>query len=82
MMPTSHVQVHMEEGPGDILVFLTGQDEIDSAARLLEEKAAQIADAAADGAHSLVVQPIYAALPPEQQMKVSGGPGPCRKLPQ
>ena len=54
-------------------MFLTGQDEIDSAARLLEEKAAQITEAAAGGAHSLVVQPIYAALPPEQQMKVGGG---------
>lgn len=29
------LQVHADEGPGDILVFLTGQDEIESLERLL-----------------------------------------------
>lgn len=32
-------QIHSEEGPGDILVFLTGQEEIEAAERLLREKA-------------------------------------------
>ena len=29
------LQIHLDEEPGDILVFLTGQEEIESLARLL-----------------------------------------------
>ena len=29
------LQIHLDEGPGDILVFLTGQQDIESLARLL-----------------------------------------------
>ncbi|KAL4447805.1 hypothetical protein ABPG75_005024 [Micractinium tetrahymenae] len=82
------LQVHCDEGPGDILVFLTGQDEIESCARLITERAAalpppEVANGAArDGGEDeedeqaagrpreLLVLPIYAALPPEQQLKV------------
>ncbi len=83
-------QVHCDERPGDILVFLTGQDEIESCARLITERAAALPPpetrdgaAAADGEEGgeegeegpgrpreLLVLPIYAALPPEQQLKV------------
>ncbi|CAF2137149.1 BnaA02g07640D [Brassica napus] len=31
-------QIHLEEKPGDILVFLTGQDEIESVERLVKER--------------------------------------------
>jgi ATP-dependent RNA helicase DHX8/PRP22 len=62
----------VEEAPGDILVFLTGQEEIDALGQLLEEKARQLPDGAAGG-QELQVLRIYAALPPEQQMKVCGG---------
>lgn len=83
--PSSLRQVHCDEGPGDILVFLTGQDEIESCARLLVERAAAMPppdDAAeeeegeegeAGGGKQprhLQVLPIYAALPPEQQLRV------------
>lgn len=89
------LQVHCDEGPGDILVFLTGQDEIESCARLIAERAAALpppeaADGAAEAAagdegeggeggedgigasrpRELLVLPIYAALPPEQQLRV------------
>eukprot|EP00198_Chlamydomonas_reinhardtii_P001306 XP_001690641.1 DEAH-box nuclear pre-mRNA splicing factor [Chlamydomonas reinhardtii] len=59
------LQVHGEEPEGDVLVFLTGQDEIDSAERLLKAAAA-----VGGRPRELLVLPIYAALPPEQQMKV------------
>ena len=36
------LQVHAEDGPGDILVFLTGQDEIESLQRLLAMRCATI----------------------------------------
>jgi hypothetical protein len=59
--------VHCEQPAGDILLFLTGQDEIDSAQRLLQDKAQQLPKELA--ALQLMVVPIYAALPPDQQMK-------------
>jgi ATP-dependent RNA helicase DHX8/PRP22 len=50
-------------------VFLTGQEEIDSLARLLGERSAQLPEGG-QGGQELLVLPIYAALPPEQQVKV------------
>jgi ATP-dependent RNA helicase DHX8/PRP22 len=67
------LQVHAEEAPGDVLVFLTGQEEIDALARLLTERAATLPPTAGSGAaasSSLLIAPLYAALPPEQQMTV------------
>eukprot|EP01018_Ginkgo_biloba_P026806 Gb_11931 [translate_table: standard] len=59
-------QVHLEEASGDILVFLTGQEEIESMERLLRERAAHLPE----GTPKISVVPIYAALPCEQQMQV------------
>ncbi len=41
-MSFSCLQVHVDEAPGDILVFLTGKEEIDSLERLLQDRAAQL----------------------------------------
>ena len=60
------LQVHAEEAAGDVLVFLTGQEEIDAMTRLLGERAAALPE----GTAPLVIAPLYAALPPEQQMTV------------
>ncbi|CAK9228491.1 unnamed protein product [Sphagnum troendelagicum] len=59
-------QIHMEESLGDILVFLTGQEEIESMERLLRERATHLPETAL----KLLVVPIYAALPSEHQMRV------------
>ena len=32
------LQIHMEQEPGDVLVFLTGQEEIDSLQQLLKHR--------------------------------------------
>jgi ATP-dependent RNA helicase DHX8/PRP22 len=68
------LQIHAEEAAGDVLVFLTGQEEIDSLARLLADRAASLvpSDVRGDAAQQqqLLVAPLYAALPPEQQMRV------------
>ncbi|CAI7915824.1 unnamed protein product, partial [Closterium sp. NIES-53] len=62
---------------GDILVFLTGQEDIESMARLLQERAAKLPP----GTPPLAVAPIYAALPAEQQMNVfRPAPAGCRKV--
>jgi len=60
------LQLHAEEAAGDVLVFLTGQEEIDAMTRLLGERASSLPEDAAP----LVIAPLYAALPPEQQMTV------------
>ncbi|KAG6556147.1 hypothetical protein Mapa_002088 [Marchantia paleacea] len=60
------LQVHQEELPGDILVFLTGQEEIENMERLLTERIAFLPE----GSRKILVAPIYAALPSEQQMRV------------
>lgn len=59
-------QIHLEEGPGDILVFLTGQEEIESIERLINERLKQLPE----GSQKLLTVPIFAALPSEQQMRV------------
>ncbi|XP_047983011.1 pre-mRNA-splicing factor ATP-dependent RNA helicase DEAH10 isoform X2 [Salvia hispanica] len=59
-------QIHLEEGPGDILVFLTGQEEIESIERLIQERLPKLPESKC----KLLVIPIFASLPSEKQMKV------------
>ncbi|XP_031268173.1 pre-mRNA-splicing factor ATP-dependent RNA helicase DEAH10 [Pistacia vera] len=59
-------QIHLEEGPGDILVFLTGQEEIESVERLVQERLQQLPEAS----RKLITVPIFSSLPSEQQMRV------------
>ncbi|KAL4125430.1 hypothetical protein PRIC2_009014 [Phytophthora ramorum] len=62
------LQIHLDEktSNGSILVFLTGQEDIETLETLLEEYARSLpADAL-----KLMVCPIFAAMPREQQMKV------------
>ena len=87
------LQIHHEEGPGDILVFLTGQDEIESMQKMIEDaslnlKKKSLAGLASDqGApkrerpEALSVVSIYASMPPEQQMRVfESAPDGVRKV--
>lgn len=57
-------QIHLEEGPGDILAFLTGQEEIESLERLIQERARQLPP----DSTKIWTTPIYSSLPSEQQM--------------
>ena len=67
------VHIHHCEGPGDILVFLTGEQEIEQACEEIREKAASMSPEHGE----LVVYPLYSSLPPEQQRKIfSEAPGP------
>lgn len=56
----------MSQPPGDILLFLTGQEEIEAACQMIQEKIAQTEN---EGA-KLLVFPVYAALPMEKQMLI------------
>eukprot|EP00122_Pirum_gemmata_P012156 Pgem_evm1s11286 len=60
------LQIHLGNAPGDILCFLTGQDDIESAQELLQDKAKHLPESAMQ----LQIVPIYAALSSEEQMKV------------
>lgn len=79
------VHVHLEEGPGDILLFLTGEEEIEDACGRVRRELQQLKDS---GVGELRVIPLYSTLPPAQQQRIfdpappprrPGGP-PGRKL--
>eukprot|EP00979_Chaetoceros_neogracilis_P008534 scaffold1897_cov236-Chaetoceros_neogracile.AAC.14 len=68
------LQIHQCEGPGDILVFLTGQAEIEQAC---EEIRASAAEMCGKDTPELVVYPLYSSLTPAQQKKIfDRAPGP------
>jgi ATP-dependent RNA helicase DHX8/PRP22 len=58
---------------GDILVFLTGQAEIDKAVAKLNAAVCSLPEGSAG---DLLVLPLYAALPPELQLRVFRPPQP------
>jgi pre-mRNA-splicing factor ATP-dependent RNA helicase DHX15/PRP43 len=60
------MHIHECEGPGDILVFLTGEQEIEQACEEMREKAG----AMGKDLPELVVYPLYSSLPPQQQRKI------------
>lgn len=60
------VQVNMSEPQGDILCFLPGQEEIDNAVSILQSLAPELPREAP----LLVPVPLYAALSPNQQLKI------------
>lgn len=55
------LSIHKNEGPGDVLVFLTGQDDVNAAVQLISEEAENKPGA-------LLVLPLYAGLPPSDQV--------------
>jgi len=68
------LQIHQCEGPGDILVFLTGEAEIEKAC---EEIRASAAEMSGKDMPELVVYPLYSSLTPAQQRKIfEKAPGP------
>lgn len=63
---TTIFQIHTTQGKGDILVFLTGQDEIEAAEQQLTETARKLGNRVKE----LIVCPIYANLPSDLQSKI------------
>ena len=60
------IQIHKEEKPGDILLFLTGEEEIESACQQIREGIEELGD---EVGYANVV-PIYSTLPPYLQEKI------------
>lgn len=59
-------QIHTSQGDGDVLVFLTGQEEIERAA----ERITEIRRKLGSRVRELIVAPIYANMPSELQAKI------------
>eukprot|EP00054_Salpingoeca_dolichothecata_P026405 m.188634 g.188634 ORF g.188634 m.188634 type:complete len:1056 (-) comp25647_c0_seq3:133-3300(-) len=62
----SVLQIHLTQPPGDVLVFLTGQEEIETCKELLDERAKKLGSKIGE----LMVLPIYANLPADMQAKI------------
>jgi pre-mRNA-splicing factor ATP-dependent RNA helicase DHX15/PRP43 len=70
-------QVHRCEPPGDVLLFLTGEEEIEDACRRISGEAARMQEEGAGG--PLKVVPLYSTLPPQQQQRIfDAAPPPAR----
>uniref|UniRef100_A0A8C6WMZ0 RNA helicase n=1 Tax=Neogobius melanostomus TaxID=47308 RepID=A0A8C6WMZ0_9GOBI len=73
----SVLQIHVTQAPGDCLVFLTGQEEIEACCEMLQERCRRLGSKIAE----LVVLPIYANLPSDMQAKIfSPTPPGARKV--
>ncbi|XP_046446115.1 ATP-dependent RNA helicase DHX8-like [Daphnia pulex] len=60
------MQIHLNEPPGDILLFLTGQEEIDTACEILYERMKSMGPDVPE----LIILPVYSALPSEMQTRI------------
>lgn len=65
------LRIHQEEEDGHILVFLTGQEEIEKCCGMIREQLAnESEEVTSQNRHTLLVLPLYAALPAEAQKLV------------
>lgn len=62
------VQIHACEGEGDILLFLTGEEEIEDACKKLRLECDQLAQKTELGPVKVI--PLYSTLPPQAQQKI------------
>jgi len=60
------MQIHLSEPAGDILVFLTGQEEIDTCCETLYTRMEALGDLAPE----LIILPVYSSLPSEVQSRI------------
>ncbi|KAI9893352.1 MAG: DEAH-box ATP-dependent RNA helicase prp43 [Vezdaea aestivalis] len=72
------LQIHATEPEGDILLFLTGEEEIEDVCRKISLETDEMIRESDVG--PLKVYPLYGTLPPQQQQKIfDPAPGPLRK---
>ncbi|KAF5197860.1 Atp-dependent rna helicase dhx8 [Thalictrum thalictroides] len=84
--PTSYVEsslkkaldIHIREPEGDVLIFMTGQDDIEKMVSKLEEKVQSLAEGSCMDA---IILPLHGSLPPEMQVRVfQPPPSNCRRF--
>ncbi|CAM6098024.1 unnamed protein product [Calypogeia fissa] len=66
------MQIHLTEPEGDVLLFLTGQEEIDTACQILYERMKGLGPSVPE----LIILPVYSALPSEMQTRIFEPPPP------
>lgn len=59
------LQIHVTQPPGDVLIFLTGQEEIETAEELLRQRTRGLGSKIGE----LIIAPIYANLPSDLQVR-------------
>ncbi|GAA6034320.1 hypothetical protein JCM8097_002666 [Rhodosporidiobolus ruineniae] len=59
------LQIHISHPPGDVLIFMTGQEDIECTCEVIQERLAQVDDVA-----PLEVLPIYSQMPADLQAKI------------
>jgi pre-mRNA-splicing factor ATP-dependent RNA helicase DHX38/PRP16 len=60
------IQIHFNSPPGDILIFMTGQEDIEGTCTVLAEKMEKLGD----DSPPLLVLPMYSQLPADLQAKI------------
>jgi len=60
------LQIHFNSPPGDILIFMTGQEDIEGCCTVLAEKVANLGD----DSKPLLILPMYSQLPADLQAKI------------
>ena len=60
------IQVHLQAPPGDILVFMTGQSDIECTCNVLAERVAALGE----GVPPLLLLPMYSQLPADLQARI------------
>mmetsp|Transcript_6927 Transcript_6927/g.28201 ORF Transcript_6927/g.28201 Transcript_6927/m.28201 type:complete len:706 (-) Transcript_6927:1679-3796(-) len=71
------VQIHVCEPPGDVLIFLTGEEEIEDACVKVRREIGSMGDRVG----VVKVVPLYASLPPQQQQRIFDDAPPPRDGP-
>jgi pre-mRNA-splicing factor ATP-dependent RNA helicase DHX15/PRP43 len=71
------LQIHATEGEGDILLFLTGEEEIEDASRKIAMEGDEMVREADAG--PIKVYPLYGSLPPHMQQRIFDPAPPPRR---
>ena len=74
------LMIHRAEDPGDILLFLTGEEEIEDACRKIKTEADDQVSSDPDAVGPLSCIPLYSSLPPRQQQRIFD-PAPAPRTP-
>jgi pre-mRNA-splicing factor ATP-dependent RNA helicase DHX38/PRP16 len=61
------LQIHFNSPPGDILIFMTGQEDIEGTCQVIADKMEKLGD---DKTPPLLVLPMYSQLPADLQAKI------------